>query len=408
MTASSLSSSFLESSIILNTISELDLEKHSVISQEDFVVHQDAYDFLLKFFEKYQEFPTIDTYTLEFEDLEINAFGENLDYAIEIFCKRTLTRKATNIIRQYNKLILDNPEQAISDIITQLDNLNVGYSDEHYIYDDGSIKRLEQYYERQDKRLNSSLKIIGVPTPIRSINEIGLGLLPGEICSLIARPGVGKSWFAIRAAAICTARNYKTLFLTSEMTSEQMSLRFDVVMGNIMGYKFSHSALKIGDEINTEEYKKFLQQNSKKNLFIVDKVNEPIFSIVRKYKPEVLIIDNMELMYNGRDNDKMWEKMYNLYYGLKTLCTSNKIASFVTHQATREANDPFKPPNRNEISSGDALLRASDIVLSMCLVENDDKKRMLSFQKFRDIPEQKDFVYLDFDVDVGIFKEQSG
>ena len=409
--------SFVESGVILNTKNDTDLAKHN-FKTSDFFVHKDAYDFLIDFFAKYKKAPELDTMLDKFPDLERRAGGEDLDYCIDTFRNQSLTRKTINIVKNNERLIIESPKRAISDIIYKLDSLNVSYDDDIYVYDNGSSSvRLREFAERRNIRESSvgkNLKIIGIPTPIRTINNYGIGLLPGEICSLVARPGVGKSWFAIKSAVISVVQNYRTLFVTAEMPAEQMSLRFDVFFGRVKGYNFSHTALKTGSvNVDVEEYEKFLNENDKNNLIIVDHIEEfglsiqGISSLIRKYKPQVIVIDNMELLSLDGKSTKMWEKMHDIYYSLKTLCTANKIAAFVTHQANREASDPFKPPGKTEVSSGDALLRASDIVLSMCEMRDDDKKRLVSFQKFRDMPElqDKNYVVMNFDVDIGVFIE---
>ena len=409
---------FIESGIILNTRKSSDLEKHNFKS-EDFFIHKNAYDFLIEFFDKYKKFPEIETLYEQFPNIDRGANGEDLDYCIDTFRDQTLTRKTINIIKNNERLVIDSPKKAISDIIYGLDNLNVSYDDDIYVYDNGNSSiRLREFAERQNIRKSSTsknLKIIGIPTPIRTINSYGIGLMPGEICSLVARPGVGKSWFAIKSAVISVAQNYRTLFVTVEMPADQMSLRFDVFFGRIKGYHFSHTALKTGSsDIDIKEYERFLNENNKNNLIIVDHMDEfglniqGISALIRKYKPDVLIIDNMELISFDGKNTKMWERMYDTYYSLKSLCTANKIAAFVTHQANRDASDQFKPPGKTEVSSGDALLRASDIVLSMCLKRDSDTQRLISFQKFRDMPEhsEQSYVMMNFFPDEGIFIEQ--
>ena len=404
---SELSYGYVESGIIFNTLTLEDFRKHISVKPDDFAVHQDAYEFLVDFLDTYKKAPTPETLKSKFEDLSPDSIGENLEFCLETFKNHCLIRKTLKCITDSTKNIRENPKESISKLLSGLDGLHLSYDDDIYIYNDGSLDRLDAFKERQRLRNDSKLNIIGIPTPIRSINNLGLGVLPGEICSLIARPGVGKSWFALKAAAIAVSLGYRTLFLTTEMPAEQMSLRFDVMLGRIKGYKFSHSALKLGkDSFDINAYEKFLRENNKKNMIMLDHTQETITSLIRKYKPDVFIVDNMELMMAGTNNyTRMWERMYELYYGLKNVCTSNKIASFVTHQATRDAVDPFKPPSRNEISSGDALLRASDMVLSMCLIKDDDKQRLISFQKFRDTEEEKDHVIMEFDVDVGVFSE---
>lgn len=56
----------------------------------------------------------------------------------------------------------------------------------------------------------------------------------------------------------------------------------------------------------------------------------------------------------------------------------------VSTQATRDAANMFAPPRADQVAFGDALIRASDIALSMCMVEDSDNLRSIQFQKYRD------------------------
>ena len=408
--------SFIESGIIFNTKTKEDLKNHS-ISVDNFINHGEAYQFLLDYSEDYDKSPTTQLLKERFPDLDTDAIGVGLEHCVRTLHEQSLTRKATGLIRGQNELMIKSPKEAISNIIRGLDGLNLRHDQDVTLYKDESGNRLREYQDRRAQRNNSKLKIIGVPTPIRTINMSGLGMLPGEICSIFARAGVGKSWFCIKAAAICMSTGYKTLFITPEMTVDQMMLRFDVVLGEMKGYTFSHNALKVGDPINEEEYLEFLQSsNGEKDLLVCDhldksSINLPgIAALVRKHRPDVLVLDNMEILSPGEASNAMWEKMSNLYFGLKGLCTSAKIVAFVSHQANKGAINPFRMPSVNDVASGDALIRTSDVALSMCCVEEDEKKRYISFQKFRDVEKRKtksgkEFVTMDFDVDRGLFKE---
>jgi replicative DNA helicase len=307
--------------------------------------------------------------------------------------------------------MIENPKQAISNILFGLDNLSLSHDENISVYDTGSTARLQHYKERREIRQNSKLKLMGIPTPIRSINKAGFGIMPGEICSLFARTGVGKSWFCIKAAALCTHLGYKTLFFSPEMPAQQMDLRLDVVLAQIKGYQFSHYDLRVGNPIDEEQYEEFLKKANEKALLVCDHVDKSaidlagIAAMVRKHRPEVLIIDNMELLLGSIQGEAVWERMHSLYSGIKTLCTAFKVSAFVTHQA-KQKGDVFRPPGLSEVAFGEALIRASDTAMSMSLVQDDDKKRMISFQKFRDVANKMpEYIYIDFDVDCGLFKE---
>ena len=55
----------------------------------------------------------------------------------------------------------------------------------------------------------------------------------------------------------------------------------------------------------------------------------------------------------------------------------------------------------DQVAFGDALLRASDVVLSMCLVEDDTERRLIQYQKYRDAEAFADTSLLHWNPNVG-------
>jgi hypothetical protein len=84
---------------------------------------------------------------------------------------------------------------------------------------------------------------------------------------------------------------------------------------------------------------------------------------------------------------------------------SHNITTFVSTQANRDAADLYAPPRAEHVAFGDALLRASDVALSMCMVEDNDFKRIIQYQKYRDGELSIDSSMLEWNVDSGYIKE---
>ena len=212
-------------------------------------------------------------------------------------------------------------------------------------------------------------------------------------------------------------QGYKVLFVKPEMPEEQISLRLDVVVARMQKLNFSLTNLIAGNPIDEKEYANFLDNNVSRNILICDHMEHGnisfpgIASLARRHQPDLLIIDGMELINLGR-NEKysaQWEKLGILYGQAKSLSTAMKITTLVSHQANRSAADVFRPPQSGEVSGGDALIRWSDAALSMCLLEDEDNKRVVSFQKFRGKPYPPvESVIINFDGDRGIFTETEG
>jgi replicative DNA helicase len=89
-----------------------------------------------------------------------------------------------------------------------------------------TLRALENL-EAVQKRVQQGLSpITGVPTGIHSLDRNTLGLQPGSLVVLAARPSVGKTAFALNIAAHAATRsNRKVAFFSLEMPSDQLALR---------------------------------------------------------------------------------------------------------------------------------------------------------------------------------------
>ena len=401
---------FIESGIIfgLDTAKALKEFRHS---PNNFSSHGDAYKFLVKFFDEYGEIPSADTLQENFPTLDVSAQTTNLDYAVDAFKNQVLYRQIINVFQTQKTLLQEDPKTAFSKITAGLNDIGVAYDEDVVSYGDDSNTRLEEWKARHKARSIGN-KMLGIPTPLHTINNTGVGWLPGEMISMFARPTIGKTWFCIYAAATAVMSGKKTLLVSTEMPISAIALRADVIFAQMLGYEISHKALRSGDSIDEEEYSKFLDDINEHQLFICDRIAgqnsitiESIAALVRKHSPEFVVLDGAYLVNSGTGRKAAWEESHALFYGLKNLCTAMNISLFVSTQATKDASDIFRPPQADQVAFGDALLRASDVVLSMCLVEGDSERRLIQYQKYRDAESFADTSLLHWNPNVGKISE---
>ena len=402
---------FIESGIIfgLDTFENLKKFKHP---SKDFAKHGDAYQFLLKYVDDYGELPSVEHMSENYPTLDPSATTLNLDYAMNKFKDQVLYRQVVNVFNTNKDVLKESPKKAFAQISHSLNDISIVYDEEVVAYNNGkSMERFEDWKERTHKRKMGD-GLMGIKTPFKSLNNMGVGWLPGELISLFARPTVGKTWMSVVVAAVSALAGHKTLLISTEMPVSAISLRSDVVMGNLMGYSLSHKALRNGDPIDEEVYKKFLGELNQQNLLICDHISgegsitmEGISGLVRKHTPELVVLDGIYLVTTGMTTKAMWEQSHALFYAMKGLCLSQNVSMFVTTQANRDAANVYNPPQPETVAFGDALLRASDVTLSMARVENDEQKRLIQYQKYRDSEITVDTSLMEWNVDKGHIEE---
>tara|TARA_Y100000310_G_scaffold341182_1_gene439510 strand:+ start:2761 stop:3999 length:1239 start_codon:yes stop_codon:yes gene_type:complete len=399
---------YIESAIVLN-LDSLERVQKLTVHPSNLSVFGPALKFVLSYYDDHHKFAPAELVLDKFPDLDKGAIGVDFDFALHELKEQVLFRKGRQAIAEHLPKLEADPPTAVRSLVSSLSGIDLDFAEDLTVYDSGGLERLENYKRRKQQR--RSLKIIGVPTPFKKLNSTGMGWLPGDLVSIFARPTVGKTWLAIKAAAIATRAGIKTLFISPEMASGQISLRMDVIMGTMMGYRFSHRALRKGDATVMEsDYEKFLKEVSRNNLVLCDHIGDSVITMngvlsqIRKYKPQFVVIDGLHLI-TPDEPGQIWEQMYKLFYGMKKVCTAQGITALVATQARRSAHDLYEPPEPKDVMFGDALIQSSDMAFSMAKVRDDNMKRKICLQKYRDDEDPFRYLTMHWDVDKGYIEE---
>ena len=244
---------FIESGIVFGLQDIKGIRKFRYIDR-DFATHGDAYNFVLKYFDEYGESPSASVLTENFPTLDPSSQSLQFDYALESFKNQVLYRKVVGVFQTNKDVLQVNPKKAYTDIVSQLEDVGISNDEDVISYTSNALVRLDDWKEKRKQRLSSD-RMLGVPTSFTTVNETGVGWLAGELISLFARPSIGKTWLCVHAAATAAFNGFKTLLVSPETPIAAVNLRADVVFANMMGYEFSHRALRSGDAIDEDEYK---------------------------------------------------------------------------------------------------------------------------------------------------------
>ena len=386
----------IESAIICNATEER-LNAFPYTAQH-FSVHGEAFNWLKNFVDTYKKFPTLIEIEVSYPTVDTNMIGMTWEHTLDIFKKQVLYRHIEGAVSNKIKVIRNDPQKGLIDLISQLSDIELDFDTEITVYDDGSIRRLEEYEEDRQRYLEKG-GIVGTPTPFKGLQALGSGWKPGELIGVFARAGIGKSWFCTELVATAALAGTRTLFISPELTVKQLSVRLDTVMGHKLGYSFSHSDLaNLRPLEDKDEYVRFLQENDAKNQAICHSLAgedgitiQAIKRLVRRYKPQLVIIDGIYLIRSqtARATQTSWEKSYDLANDFKNLAMQENIAICVSTQANRENVDEFEPPHATQVAFGDGLLRAADYLFSMSKTldtdgDYDERLRKIRCLKVRD------------------------
>ena len=401
---------FIESGVIFSLCDPGNF-KNFTYSPKDFAEHGDTYRFIQEYIDEYSDFPSVEVLLEKFSTLKPDAQSINFNYALDEFGKQVMFRNIVNAFNSNQTILEDNPKKALGIIMDSLNDVEILHDQDVNQYDNGGLDRYEEWQRRSSIRKMGD-GLIGIRTPFHMVNASGVGWQPGDLITAYARPTVGKTWLCCKLAADSIRSGHKTLLVSTEMPTSSIALRMDVLLGHSLGYKLSHSAIRNGREIDEGEYKRFLQEVNYKNLLVCDHISgedsislPSITNLVRKYSPDVLIIDGVYLVSTADKNKAAWEQSHSLFYGLKTMALSTNTTVIASTQATRDASNMYNQPTAGQVAFGDALIRASDVAISMCMIEDEPQLREIMFQKYRDGDLGASTTEFVWDVDKGRIEE---
>lgn len=224
-----------------------------------------------------------------------------------------------------------------------------------------------QTFDRLDA-LNSATddSMKPVSTGIGDLDRVITGLNRSDLILLAARPGMGKTSFALNIAryVACTAK--KTVaFFSLEMSKEQLASRLLSSEALIEGTK-----LRTG-KLNDEEWDRLIPASDilgKSELYLDDSpgitITEMKSKLRRMRKLDLVIIDYLQLMGSGRRIENRVQEISEITRNLKILAKEMNVPVITLSQLSRASEQRTDHrPQLSDLRDSGSIEQDADIVL---------------------------------------------
>lgn len=206
-----------------------------------------------------------------------------------------------------------------------------------------------------------------MPIGYESVDEIIGGVAKKDLVILAARPGMGKTSFALSIAVQAIKRGQKVKFFSLEMSAAQLVTRIACSESGV-----NSQDLK-GGRISTDQYKALKQAiawiRERKDLLSIDDKGSTGIADMRAslmsdmmQAPSLIIVDYIQLMSTGSKgtrNDEVGE----LSRGLKTIASDLDIPVIALSQLSRKVEArPDKKPILPDLRESGNLEQDADMV----------------------------------------------
>lgn len=245
-------------------------------------------------------------------------------------------------------------------------------------------------YEEISRLANQKDKMAGVPTGFKDVDELFHGFRGGDLVILAARPGVGKTSFALNLATNAAKAGAAVAFFSLEMGAEQLVQRILCSEARVNLSKLRSGFIAEGDWGALAEASGKLSQL---DMFIDDTPGLSVLEARAKGRRELhglkegqkglIIVDYLQLMQPGpmTANKSTNDQVSEISRGLKILAKEMNMPVLALSQLSRaiEQRGKDKRPMLSDLRDSGAIEQDADIVMfidrSMNEIEAESESR---------------------------------
>jgi replicative DNA helicase len=226
-------------------------------------------------------------------------------------------------------------------LLTSVDFLNAGDYDSIRTMIDNALKAGQdknmghEYNKDVESRYREDHRTI-VPTPWESINELlqgGLG--NGDFGLIFGNPGGGKSWSLVALGGFAVKLGYNVLHYTLELGSDYVGRRYDafftgVGVQNITKHKdqVEEAVTQLPGQLIIKEY-----PTGKASISTIESHIKKCIDL--DFKPDLIIIDYVDLLRSKRKNRERKEEIDDIYISTKGLARELNLPVWSVSQVNR-------------------------------------------------------------------------
>lgn len=281
------------------------------------------------------------------------------------YYKRTLIKVAQGIIKDANENVVDtngllsSAEQRIYEIRQGREIAGLEHIRNVITYETcDRLVKLTDPETRDD--------YIGIPTGIGDLDKTITGLNKSDLIILGARPGMGKTAFALNIARNVAMKKKTVCFFSLEMTRDQLAQRLLSSEAGIASTKMRTGELEsdewtrlgiAGSELSKLEM--YLDETSSLT------VPEMKAKLLRMKKVDLVVVDYLGLMKTPKHIDNRVLEVQEITRSLKVLAKELKVPIIVCAQLSRgtETRGKSHRPGLSDLRESGSIEQDADIVL---------------------------------------------
>ena len=237
----------------------------------------------------------------------------------------------------------------------------------------GSMVKLNATLKQNLKELEDTSRLMGeisgLSTGYPRLDELLLGMQPGQLIVLAARPAMGKTSLALNVAvSSCIQAGLPVVIFSLEMLATELSMRLLTGRAKVDSNRVRKKTFL---DTDLRSIAKATQELSSLPIYINDSGSTTILDIqsqCRKVKAEqglgLIVIDYLQLMGSTSKNIQREQQIAEISRGLKTMAKELGCPVIALSQLNRGVESrPNKRPSTADLRESGAIEQDADIVM---------------------------------------------
>jgi replicative DNA helicase len=252
---------------------------------------------------------------------------------------------------------------------------------------------LAESFDRLDELHKTAGGLRGIPTGFKDLDDTLAGMQDSNLIILAARPGLGKTAFALGVARhVAVKEKLPVGFFSLEMSKEELVDRLLVAQADIDAWKLKTGRL---DEDDFTRLSEAMGELAEAPLFIDDtpaltvlEMRTKARRLMAEHGLRFLVVDYLQLMRSVRQLENRVQEVSEISMGLKNLARELKIPILALSQLSREVEKRGrKRPQLADLRESGSIEQDADVVMFLWREDEEDLENVeLEIAKHRNGP----------------------
>jgi replicative DNA helicase len=314
---------------------------NDILTEEYFSnsAHKWTVNEILKYYQKYHCPPTMDVLKVEMKRLDNDVLQMSIKEQLKEAYRSSDESDLTYVKQEFTNFCKN--QQLKKALLSSVDLLKAGdYDSIRSLVDSalrsGQDKDIGHEYNKDTESRYREEERRPIVTPWKEFNELlqgGLG--EGDFGLIFGNPGGGKSWCLVALGAYAVQAGYNVIHYTLELGESYIGRRYDSYLTKIPVNKIIKFKSKV-EEVTSELPGNLIIKEYPMGRVSINTVEAHIKKCIDlDFKPDLIIIDYVDLLSSKRNNRERKDEIDDIYTSTKGLARELKLPIWSVSQVNR-------------------------------------------------------------------------